>query len=92
MKRALEVALLAGLLAMGAFVLRAWRQRRALAVRTPPSPSAAPGEDIENPDGPPSLWLAPRGVSSLPALKETRLPRPSRRPAVVPPPADAAKP
>jgi len=90
LKRALEIGLLVGVLAIGAFVLHAWLRRRAPAVRPRLSPSAAPGSDRENPDGPPPLVPPPHSVTSLPVLKEARPPKRPSVEAVVPPPVSAA--
>jgi hypothetical protein len=94
-KKALEAALLVGVLLIGGFIVRQWRLRRALetahAVRL--GPSEAPGVDMENPDGPPSLVAPPHSVDALPLIKQSRPAHPRPHSAVaVPAPAAPAQP
>jgi hypothetical protein len=84
MKRALEFFLLVGVLARGAFVLHAWRLRRAAPANPLTSPSAAPGEDVENPDAPRPPARPQHSITELPTLKQN--PPSIRRRVVVPPP------
>jgi hypothetical protein len=85
MKKALEAAVVAAVLALGVFVARSVIARREAAERPPagdPSlhagPDAAPGAPY---DPAPS-----RAAQRLPMLKLNRPPKADRRPAAVPPP------
>jgi hypothetical protein len=86
MKRALEAVLVLAALALGAYVVRQGLARRELAAHPRVmNPASGPGADSENPDAP-SASL-PGGVRGLPMVKLSRPAKPSRRDAVVPPPA-----
>ena len=87
MKRLLEAALVAVVLGLGFYVIRAWRARRELAVRPPAVRPLGPGPDLENPDDRAPRARPRRGVVELPMVKLTRPPKPSRAGVDVPPPA-----